>query len=132
MLLQPVVRYMILCDGCFADPPGSRQYTVVNLLTNVHAHADVPFPYVYPKLCVFLALTAGRGRVRGHISCVFEDSGQVLFRTPDRDLVFGTDPLEVRPFLFSILECIFHLPGLYTVQFNCEGVVLAECPLRVR
>ena len=132
MALMPVVRYMILCDRCFANPAKSRQFTVVNLLTNIQATHNREFPYVYPKMCVFLALTEGRGSVTGHVACVFDETGETTFRTPDRRLTFGSDPLEVRPFLYSILQCKFHVPGRYTVQFWCENELLAQCPLRVR
>src|SRR5207302_9747394 len=72
MAIKPVVRYMLLCDDWHLDPDNNRRVTVVGLISNIHALDDPPYPLLYPELCVFLALTEGRGEGEGKIICVYE------------------------------------------------------------
>ncbi len=132
MPVQPVVRYMILCEDWDADPENPRRISILGLLTNIHSLEDPPYPLLYPELCVVLALTGGRGKGDAQIACVLEETGQAIFETPKRQVEFGPDPLEVLGFAFRIRDCRFTDPGMYSVQFWYNGRPLEERPLLLR
>jgi len=132
MAINPVVRYMLLCDDWYLDPQNKRRVTIVGLISNIHALDDPPYPLFYREFCVFLALTEGRGQGEGHIACVFEDTGQKVFQTRKRPILFGPDPLEVVGVPFRIRNCTFPQAGLYTVQFWYDGTMIEGRPLRMR
>jgi hypothetical protein len=132
MAITPVVRYMLLCDDWRLDPANNRRLTIIGLISNIHALGDPPFPLFYKEMCVFLALTDGHGQGEGKIACVYEASGQKVFETRSRPITFGPDPLEVLGVPFRIRDISFPQPGLYSVQFWYEGVLVEERPLRLR
>jgi hypothetical protein len=93
---------------------------------------DPPFPLMHRELCVFLALTAGRGVGEGKIVCISEDTGERIFETRTRSIPFGNDPLEVIGVPFRIRGCTFPQPGRYSIQFWYNGLMLEERPLMLR
>jgi hypothetical protein len=95
MAIQPVVRYMILCEDWGVDPNNARRVMILGLISNIQAIDDPPYPLLYQEMCVFLALTDGYGQGEGKIICVHEGSGQKAFETRSRPIIFGPDPLEV-------------------------------------
>lgn len=132
MPISPIVRYMLLCEDWRLDAANTRHVTIVGLISNIHSLDDPPFPLLYRELCVFLALTEGRGLGTGHIVCVYEETGQTIFQTGKRAIQFSTDPLEVLGVPFRIRSCPFPFPGMYSIQFWYNDVLVEERPLRLR
>jgi hypothetical protein len=93
MAVVPIVRYMILCEDWSIDPANALRVNIHGLLTNIDSIDQPPYPLLFPELCVFLALTEGRGTGTAQIICTFEDSGQRVFGTPTRSVSFGDDLL---------------------------------------
>jgi hypothetical protein len=131
MAVNPVVRYMILCDDWGTDLNNPRRVNIYGLLTNIRAIDQPPFPLLYRELCVFLVLTEGRGTGDGQIRCVFEETGQKVFETPKRQIAFGADPLEVVGVPFRIGDCRFPRAGQYFIQFWYNDDKIEERPLRL-
>jgi hypothetical protein len=132
MDILPVVRYMIICDDWRLDPHNNRQVTIVGLISNINSIDQPPYPLLYREICIFLALTEGRGQGEGQIICVFEENGQKIFETPKRPILFGADPLEVVGVPFRIHDCPFPFPGVYSIQFWYNKVMISEHPLLLR
>jgi hypothetical protein len=132
MPLQPVVRYMILCDDWGIAQDNPRRVNIFGLLSNIRSVDQPPYPLLYRELCVFLALTEGRGSGNCQIRCGFEETGETVFETPSRPITFGDDPLEVVGVPFRIRGCRFPRAGLYLVQFWYNGAKVDERPLRLR
>ena len=132
MAIKPIVRYMLLCDDWRLDPQNNRRVTIIGLISNIHAIEDTPYPLFYREMCVFLALTEGRGQGEGKIVCVVEESGQKVFETRTRSIAFAPDPLEVVGVPFRIRDCSFPQAGLYSVQFWYNGELVEERPMRMR
>ena len=109
MPISPIVRYMLLCEDWRLDVANFQHVTIVGLISNIHSLDEPPFPLLYRELCVFLALTEGRGLGTGHIVCVYEETGQTIFRTAKRTIQFSTDPLDVLGVPFRIRDCPFPL-----------------------
>jgi len=132
MSVAPIVRYMLLCEDWKLEGDNSRKITIVGLLWNIHSVAQPAFPLLYRELCVFLALTEGRGQGEAHISCVHDETGDVVIETRRRPVAFGTDPLEVVGVPFRIRNGVFRHPGRYSVQFWYDGVMIEDRPLKLR
>jgi hypothetical protein len=132
MAIKPVVRYMLLCEGYEIDPVRSRRITIVGLLSSIRSRRPPYYPLIHPSLCVFLVLTEGYGAGSGHVVCVSEATGNVMFRTPPRPLQFPASPLGVVSVSFVVEECRFPKPGLYSVQFWYENELVEERPLLLR
>ena len=132
MAINPIVRYMLLCDDWQLDPDNNRRVTIIGLVSNIRSLEDPPYPLFYRELCVFLALTEGRGQGEGKIVCVFEETGAKLFETRPRPITFGPDQHEVLGVPFRIRNCSFPRAGVYSVQFWYEGELVEERPLRMR
>lgn len=128
----PIVRYMLLCEDCITDPKNPRRVTIIGLLSHLNAIGDPAYPAHCAELCVFLALTEGRGQGSAKVSCVHEETGQKIFETPEYLIQFGPDLLEVTAKLFRIRSFRFPSPGRYLVQFWYEGVEVEERPLLLR
>ena len=86
MAVAPVVRYMLLCDDWQVDPANQSRVHIIGLMSFIRATDDPSYPLLYRELCVFLALTEGRGLGEGFITCVYEETGETVFETPRRSI----------------------------------------------
>ncbi len=123
---------MILCEDWSTDPGQHRRVSIYGLLSNIRSLEQPPYPLLYRELCVFLALTEGRGVGHAQITCVLEETGQKVFETPQRQVEFGADPLEVVGLPFRIRDCPFPRAGMYSIQFWYNGAKVEERPLLLR
>ncbi len=130
--IPPVVRYMLVCDDWRLDGPTNRRVSIFGLIWNINAAGEQSYPLRCREMCVFLALTAGRGQGVARITCVFEETGEAVFQTGERAIPFPPDPLEVVGVPFRIRDLSFPKPGRYSVQFWYDGVQVEERPLQLR
>jgi hypothetical protein len=89
MTLKTIVRYMIPCDDWGTDPNDLHCVRIFGLLSNIHSHEMPPYP-LYRDLCVFLALTEGRGVGYGQIVCVLEEIDENNVRDSETSDCFRT------------------------------------------
>jgi hypothetical protein len=127
--VHPVVRYLILCEDVSADAGNPSRITLAGLLSKITSRATPPFPLLFPEICVFLQLTECRGSAAIRVELVHADTGQVEFRTPDRTIPFGNDPLALLGLTFRLKNLLFPVAGLYWVQFCYNDAVIAQQPL---
>lgn len=132
MALNPVVRYMILCQDWGLDPENPLRLNVYGLVTTIQSLETPPYPLLYGDLCVLLMLTEGRGTGAGQIRCIYEGPAEMVFTSAVHPIRFGNDPLDVVGVPFRIQACRFPTAGLYSVQFWYNDERLAERPLRLR
>jgi hypothetical protein len=130
--VQPVVRYLIICEDVQNDPENPNRINLIGLISSIRSLEKSPFPILYKELCVFLQLTECRGPAEGHIEIQYADSGQALFRTRTRTIPLSNDPLEVVGVTFRIRNCLFPEPGLYWIQFWYNEQMVAQQPLLLR
>lgn len=126
MAVHPIVRYMIICEDWHPDPGNAHRLSVEGLLLHIRSLEAPPYPLLYPEFCILLLLTDGRGQALAEIRCVFEAPNAVIFRTPARTVVLGSNPLAVTGAVLRIRDCIFPAAGFYRVEFWYDGVKLAE------
>ena len=61
----------------------------------------------------YVELSGGRGTAYAYIACVRADSEDLTFRTVERSITFGADPLAVQGLIYRIRGISFPEPGLY-------------------
>ena len=132
MAVIPIIRYMILCDDWEILPETPHRIDIFGLLSNINSLEQSGFPLVYPELCVLLVLTKARQSGTAQIVCVYEETGQRVFGTPQHTISFGNDPLDAIGVPFRIRNCLFPQEGHYLLQFWYNGHMVDERPLRLR
>jgi hypothetical protein len=133
--MNPIVRYMLLCDDVHADPNNAACTHIDCLMSNIVSLEDPPYPLLREMICVFLVLAECRGRGRVQVIVSFVDGlrEQPLFGCPEHEVDFSSaDPLDVIGIPFRIRDCRFPIAGAYSVQFWYNGAKLAERPLHLR
>jgi hypothetical protein len=127
--LQPVVRYMVICEDVVIDAGNANRVSLQGILWNIHSPNNPPFPYVAPAICIFIVLTDchGPGTLQlriGDFATILYDSGPIALQLP-------TDPLQVTGWPIRITNLRFPQAGVYEVELLGNGTVLATQPLRV-
>lgn len=130
--VHPIVRHLIVCEDVQVDSDNPRRVTIVGVTGTLDTFGIVPFPMVYPELCLFFQMTECRGPGDFWIEVLQADTNRKMFRSPARTLTFQGDPLEVCMAALRVRECRFPLPGLYWVELCYNSEVLAQEPLLVR
>ena len=130
--VHPTVRYLILCEDIEVDPDNTRRVTLVGLISAIRAIEDLPYPLLYPEICVFLQFIECRGPAEGRVEIHHADSSEVVFRTRTRTIPFVNDPLEIMVVTFRMRNCLFETAGLYWVQFWYNEVMIAQQPLLLK
>jgi hypothetical protein len=131
MPVAPVVRYMIVCED-WSQESKSKRISIRGLITNIRAKDDPPFPTGFGPICVFLTLTDVYRQGRGHIQCVSDETGTVVFRTGTRVIESAAGPLAVVGVPFRVHHCTFDEAGMYLVQFWYDGIMVEERPILLR
>jgi hypothetical protein len=123
---------MLLCEDVRPDPGNPKKLDILGLISTVQGAEGATFPLQLPVLCVYLAVSGGRGSGQTRIDVRQADSGNLVFASRSHLIVFPSDPLAVRGVVFRIRNCVFQEPGLYWVQFCYNDQKLAEQSLVVR
>jgi hypothetical protein len=132
MAVDPIVRYMILCEDCRVDASKGKRIDSFGILSTIISREDPPYPLVHRELCVLLVLTEMRGDGTVEIVCVHEETDETAFHTPAWPVTFGNNPLEIIGLPVRIRGCLFPRPGPYRVQFWYNEQLLAERSLHLR
>jgi hypothetical protein len=122
--ILPVVKPLILCEDVIHDP-GTDNIHLVGMFTRIRPRASPPFPYRMPRFCVFVQLSDAQGVLPGWIEIEEASSQRTVMRTASHPLAFP-DRRSIQRFLFRIEQCPFPRPGVYWVQFYCDGTLLAD------
>jgi len=132
LVMAPVVRHMMVCDDAEVDAQNPRKINVYGLISSIAVDAVTGFPHCHEELCVYVAMSDGRGSGEGRIVVVQADSGDPVFASAGHPVAFGVDPLAVLGRCFRIRGGVFPRPGLYWVEFRFNGQTLATQPLHVK
>ena len=132
MSVPPLVRRLIVCDRVAINPADRGRLDLYGVTDKLSPPADATFPLHWPSLTVLVELSACRGPVRGLIRLYTAETGIVVAESPEHTLRLPNDPLATRRFSFKIDKVPFPSPGLYWVQFWCNGRFLEETALTLR
>jgi len=106
----PTLLAMVLCDTCIIEQ-GSFKYTLVGTFTKLQS----PFyPFLLPKLTIYLVLTEGRGKSPLMLRMVNVSTGQVTFDI--RGEIWFNDPLALVEAAFPVGNIKVDAPGPYSVE----------------
>jgi hypothetical protein len=122
---KPLATTIILCDQIMREEVNGK-YTLVGVFSTMQA---TKFPCYCPALCVFTALTNGRGPAELEMRCVHAVSGAVIgsmVRTED-----FADPTSIREVTFVMRGLTFPEEGIYSFELRTEGELLAETRCRM-
>lgn len=123
----PRVQALVVCDAVEA----SAEETDVFHLEGVRSAIEVAsFPYVRPRLCVYLQMSAHQGEASCRLEIHRPGTDDVISQTPPRMVPFQ-GPLTVRHVVFRFRNCSFPEPGVYYVQCLCGSKLIGERPLRL-
>jgi hypothetical protein len=129
--VPPVVRYLIVCEDCRADPANPRQISAMNIIGYFQPTPTGNYPLFLKEVVVAGMLTEGRGGVRFRLEIV-KDFDPPIYRSADQSATFGADPLELCLLVFRIRNLIVPQPGLYEFRLICDDAVLAVQPVRAK
>jgi hypothetical protein len=107
----PRVQAMVLCDEVMesAQEPGVHNLSAVRTIIDVTS-----FPYLCPRLCVFLQMSGHRGEAACQIEIEKVGTNDLIHHTKAK-LISFTEPVAVVPVLFRMRNCVFPSPGVYYV-----------------
>ena len=122
----PEVLSLLVCDQIITDRMTGKQ-SLIGIFSTIHSRR---FPIVHPQLCVYVALTDGRGKTPLTIRIVDADDS----RPP---VVEGTGAVEFRnPRAIANLALQFQglrftEPGEHRIQILCKDTMLRDSRLTV-
>jgi hypothetical protein len=119
---HPDVIAMILAEWIHKDR-ATGKYSILGTFNGIFSSV---FPFAQPSLCVFLALTDGRGRTGLEMRLVDMDE----VRPPifvSKHIVDFPDPVAVQEIIFIAQSIVIPQPGEYRLQLLSEnGELLRE------
>lgn len=131
-IVNPTVRYLIVCEDVQTDPEHRLRVSLHGLLSAIRSLETPSYPLLYKEFCVFLQLTECRGPGDGRIEIRHADSETRIFATRTRTMPLPNDPLEIVGVTFRIQRCLFNEPGLHWVQFWYNEKLVAQQALLLR
>jgi hypothetical protein len=130
--LLPIVRHLILCQDIRSGEDEESRFSLIRLVHYLRSTTNPPYPCRVKQLCAFILLTECRGPGTVALDILQEDTGTVIWQTATRPVAIPNDPLAMATIIYRERGCVFPEPGLYSVRFWYNGVVLAQEPLVMR
>ena len=116
----PTLLALALCEQVIEDARTGNK-SLIAMFNRIHA---MSFPAVHPQMCLFAAMTDGRGRSRVTFRVVnAADDTELLSDT--RPINFP-DPIGVADIVFNIRGLRFENPGHYAVELFAEDTLIAR------
>jgi hypothetical protein len=123
----PRVNALLMCDDIEPSPGEAGVYNLIGVRTRLHASA---FPYVHPRLYVYLQLTGHEGEFSGTLIVVSARTDEEAFTRPIPPVELK-GPLYVVRVALRVQDCEFPEPGVYYVQAYYGQKLVFERPLHV-
>jgi hypothetical protein len=129
--LLPFVRHMLVCEHAEAARHNPRRANIFGVFANVVVKAQrggFPFSLGF-SLYVMLSDCRGGGTAR--VVVTEAESEEVRYSSVPYTVLLGSDPLQIHGLFFRVAECLIPREGLYWIEFEFDGVSIAEEPLLV-
>ena len=111
---------LVICDQVITEAISNKK----SLIGIFNALGAIKFPVQHPKLCIYAAMTNGRGTMQADIRCIRMDDNQQIMQAAG-PLEFA-DPNQVVELVVTLNNLPFERPGLYTFELSCDGGLLME------
>jgi hypothetical protein len=117
----PLVLALVLADNGHLDPVSDKYY-ILGAISAIRAES---FPKQLDTLCVYVVLTAGRGKMDVTVRLVDADESSEPIFSLDEEVEFET-PLSEVELMFMLEEVEIPEPGVYCLQLAVGGQLLCE------
>lgn len=124
--LKPIVLALILSDTVIREA-GTNKLSLIGTFNGIFANN---FPCTHPSLCVYIAITEGRGRVPCKLRMTSLQDNSNVFELPGQ-IDFG-GPASVGELVFQLQQIRFPEPGVYSIEFWTGDELLASRKLNVQ
>ncbi|HTS19078.1 MAG TPA: hypothetical protein VMP11_16000 [Verrucomicrobiae bacterium] len=116
----PIGLAIVICDQIIEDKLTGKK-SLIGIFNQIAAQT---FPCRHPQLCVYVALTDGRGQCAARMRIIHDESdavaaevnGQIQF--PDAHAVVELN--------FGLVGLTFPEPGVYAMEFYCDDTLVLE------
>lgn len=111
---------IVVCDQIIEDKLTHKK-SLIGIFNNIHAGS---FPCRHPQLSVFVSLTEGRGQYNARLRILNEETNEVV--TDVKGPIQFPDVHAVVELVFNLVGLVFPSPGLYSIEFYCDEVLVLE------
>ena len=117
---SPVGLAIIVCDQIIEDKLTGKK-SLIGIFNRVSA---ANFPCTHSRLAIFVCLTEGHGDYGARLRIVHEETGVIVadlngpIQFPDVNGVIEMN--------FDLVGLAFPQPGLYSIEFYCDDVLVLE------
>jgi hypothetical protein len=117
---KPIAESLVICDQIITEM-GSNKKSLIGIFNSI---ASNNFPVQHSKLCVYAAMSNGRGEMTVDLRCVRMEDSAEIFRISGQ--MQFPDPNTVVELVATLVQLPFERAGLYTFELICEGDLLLE------
>ena len=121
---RPLVLALVLCDQIITEHHSLKK-ALIGAFNSITFEG---LPGVYPRMCVYAALTNDQGETAANLRCVFMDTPDAEGRTlweVNAPIAFD-NPNQVVEICFELNKIAFDSLGLHTFELSCGGELLME------
>jgi len=111
---------IVICDQIIEDKQTHKK-SLIGIFNNINATS---FPCRHPQISVFVSLTEGRGECNARLRIVNEETDAVI--TDVNGPIRFPDIHAVVELVFNLVGLVFPEPGLYSIEFYCDDVLILE------
>ena len=116
----PVVQSMEICDVIIHDQLTNKR-SLIGIFHNINAHK---FPCLHPQLCVYIALSDGRGEYEGLLRLKHLGNDETIAEMAGKFVC--PNPLAVVELNFELRPLPLPHSGKYAFQFYVGNALLAK------
>ncbi len=116
----PTGLAIVLCDQIIEDKQTSKK-SLIGIFNQI---GTAEFPCRHARLSIFVSITEGRGTSDAKLRIVCEETDKVV--TEVRGRIQFPDIHSVVEICFNFGILIFETPGLYSIEFYCDDVIVLE------
>jgi hypothetical protein len=117
---KPIAESLVICDHIITEA-GTNKKSLIGIFNSL---ASTNFPVQHPKLCVYAAMSNGRGEMVVDLRCVRMKDSKEVFKLSGT-LQFP-DPNAVIELVANLNQFPFEQDGLYSFELVCEDEILLE------
>lgn len=115
MMTLPVIQSMEICDMIIQDKRTNKR----SLIGIFHNIASASFPCLHPQLCVYIAMSDGRGDYSGILKLVHLEKNETIAEMKGKFQC--KTPLSVVELNFEMRPLPLPYPGKYSFEFYVDS-----------
>jgi hypothetical protein len=117
---SPIGLALVVCDQIIEDKLTNKK-SLIGIFNQI---ATPVFPCRHARLGVFVALTDGRDRCDVRLRIGHEESAHLVADV--RGQIQFPDVNAVVELNFDLVGLVFPQPGLYSIEFSCDDMLILE------